>query len=250
MKKKIKVAFKQYTNTLQEEYNTLINSLDNPELILTKLFNPDKHQSYYNHITHAIRDEGVGNHELQDYLIHKVKEYLSEFDNEVIIEPWNRYQYPTHIKVVYRNYTILSFSIYSHKFTNELPKIKIKYLREEIQRDTEWKQELESELNKWESYSKNKLNLLNPIDYDYKGFKLLITLIRDAFLLAWKWKLVNKGINRMMEERKKRINNLVNTIEENKKKLNELEKIMPALETKYEQWKTIMAKFGYKENVK
>lgn len=247
MRDRIGVAVNKYLIKFNNEYMTLTTGLDNPEIILTELYNPDDHQPFYNYITTALRKEGIDNHDLQRHLISKVKKYFSEFDDEVEIEMLYN-SYPASLVVKYEGYKILSFSFYYHTYTDEVPRTRVNYLENQIEASKERVGKLEEQETIYESYLDNKLLMLNPKNYKSKGFKLMFRLIHDSFLLIWNWRVVGRNLNGRLQRCMRLITDEHEDIRKYEEQIDELNKVMPTLASKYQKWEEKMIELGYKKD--
>lgn len=249
MRETIEGLTKNYLFKLDLEYKTLIDSLDNPEIILTKLFNPDDRQPYYNYITKALEKEGLGHHELQKHLIDKIREYFLEFDDEVEISMLYKSQFPTDLRIKYKKHPVMSFSFYFHTYVCKVPRSKVSHLEEEIQRGTLRIKKLTEEKDKWISRFENPFNMLMREDYNSSGLMLIYLLVRDFFTLLRKWKTIKELVYEETQKYTRLIEDELKDIRRYENDLKKLNEIIPNLERKYKKWEEKMVSLGYKEEV-
>lgn len=249
MEEQLKEAVELYKTKLEDEFNILIDGMTNTEVILTHLFKPDSHQSYYNYVTYAIRKEGIGYHDLQKFLISRVQEYFTEFDEDVTVDTKYQNTYPTTLRATYQGHPFISFSFYYHTFSDERPSRTLEYGKKENARDRKEIKVLEEKISRYEDYLEKPLRMLRVSNYKTRSWKTYRFLIRDIFLF------VKVGQKKLRENIKESISDLRNMVERIEKQMQgreervkKIEEILPSLNEKYEKWEKKMIDLGYKNH--
>lgn len=235
MKEKINLTLDIAVDMIYEKQIILEKIEDKPELILTKLYDAESNQPYYDLPFLAIRKAktGISYHNFQKYIANILIPYLSKMDNEVDIILEKEMQYPSRYTIRYNGYEVLRFDIYKHKFCDgvfESSESIIKY----IQNINEKIREVENEIDGLEKAKDNHY--------------LLAKTWKDRLFIPFNKTKIKQYIDSKIKSKIKLINEYEKWKDDAKEKKSKLEEHIDKINEKREFWKNYFKEIEYKES--
>lgn len=240
---------KIYSNYLSEvgkQYEIYKEVDTNPELILTKMFDPEEHQPFYNHMYHVLESGGVGFHDIQKNIFNKLKEYFHSLDEDIELEM----SYGSRVCYIkYKDKKIINFSFYNHTYGDERFWHRVERYQNDLINSIEYLNDLCKELVRWSEFQINIYSLIgekeNGEKINLKGLGRLKFLVKQFLIVTFKQKNIRKNldikVNRLLEDIEKQ-KKIVFDKEEQLKKAKE---IRPLIDSKYDEWERRLIGWKY-----
>lgn len=240
--------FINYVYEIENQYHTYQKALDNPELIITDMFNPKEYQPFYNHMQDVLSSGGVQLHDFAKVLYERLKPFLYELDDEIELSA--TYSRTMLISIKYMGYTLLNFDIYAHVYTDESHWYGSNGLKGKLKSSLDFYNATAEKIKKYRKYyssnseiwkaSKNETNDLKFLHRCYRRSKSL-------FVLMVRNKTINNNLNTIISDKEAILSDCTENIKITKQKIKELEEIQPTLNSKLKEWETRFANWGYKK---
>jgi hypothetical protein len=234
-----------YISTKREMYREIYT---NPEIIITRLFNPKESNPYYDLGIKILDKLKLSHHEIQKELERLLKNYLESIDPEIEVRLLNKNYYPSAFVIVYENNTILTFNVYKHIFGDFRPNESIERYDEIISNCKNIIDELEGEIKQYQEWLDNPYILLKG-NYKFKNkpFIFVRNMILDMYYLLFRR-------HELEHHLQKKIEYVQSEIENKKKEILNLEKTkeefiinQPKQQKKFEEWRERFINWGYEE---
>jgi hypothetical protein len=224
--------------SLNDKQN-LFNQIEkNPELIITKLFNPELHQPYYSYpiMVFGNSKELIGidksYHNMQKYLEILISSYFKTLDNTIQVKTIEPNRYSSDFMITCDNYKILRFDIYRHCFSDNI-EFNLDYYDKDIQR-------LKNSIDKNEKTIQKYINYkINP----YKRAKG----IKDIIYVFFNKNKVKNYFQEQIDYENNLIKMVINEINRFSVLKEKWFNIEPELNSKYNFWKNKFIEWGYRE---
>ncbi len=236
---------------ITKKQKTINDMYENPELIITQLFDPGLHQPYYDLFMKAIKNKETGYHSIQEELLRLLQEYFKSLDPEVSLSKSTSSGFPSGFVVSYQGKPFISFNVYNHIFGDFRGIGDSRSLKKEIDRNQE---EIKKQLAKIAQHSQWKDNLFSLFKEDLKNSKNPLDYVRTVsvslyYLIAKKKKIL-EGIERRIKKRER----IIERYKEDNKRLDENIKdynyYSPILQEKFDEWKQRFIDWEYQEEEK
>jgi hypothetical protein len=221
---------------------------DNPEIIITTLFNPKESSPYYDLGSKVLDKLKLSHHEIQKELERLLKNYIESIDPEVEVRLLKKNYYPSAFAIVYENNTILTFNVYEHIFGDFRPNESIELYDERINNCKNIINELESKIKQYQEWLDNPYVLLRG-NYEFKNkpFIFVRNMILDTYYLLFRRHELENHLQKKIEYVQSEIENKKREILNLKQWKGEFVNKQSSQQKKFEEWRERFINWGYEE---